>query len=555
MASVSTSHQGAIRRHVFKACEGCRQQKTRCSGESPCARCTKLSLPCIIRSVARQRRDTPREPAQNDGPNTLLVALRSVRIRNATTGKTAVYGPTSTIALLHLIARETQANPDPHMGPLHGVVDSDMSTSAFNYDPLLSQSHSYQCSLSLEGSLTPPLCMTAIPNDILQFFLQRYVVTAWKLLPIQSPTQLQDVYKLSYRALSGNCAPPLLYPILLYQLAMGSLSTVQGELSDMLTKECELFISAGGYLSDELELQLNILMAQYYSETGSFDKAYSMLGSIASRIYSAGLHLEPRTPAIEQLLRFLLGLESHLCLALGRRPLLRPNLTVPNEGQPADTDFIAGLFDISNSMLDATPDQKSTFDAVSHAIWCTHARLESYWKEQEPVLAFAHADPSGPRRMEEGLYLNTILYEYAIVANLKPFLLYLGYNHILDRNRKSPTLSSETEAHFTRTRQGDPRVENALTIILNSSKRIISLIAGICQRGTVAKDLPMNSFFLETACVALVAYGLWSGELTAVWESIDLGIQCLEQLQYQHVSAMRLAAVRATIEQSGLSRM
>ncbi|KAL2825689.1 hypothetical protein BJY01DRAFT_241503 [Aspergillus pseudoustus] len=553
--SLSRPERATVRRHVFKACEGCRQQKTRCSGESPCARCLKLSLPCIIRSVARQRRDLPRDSAKEECPNALAMALKSVRIRNQTTGKTAVYGPTSTVALLHLIARQSRANPSPQIGPLPAVIDSELSIDAFNYDPILAPP--YQCSLALEGSLAPPLCMTSIPNNILQFFLERYVATAWKLLPVQSPTQLQAVYTSSYRALSANSAPPILYPIILYQLAMGSLCTVQGDLAHMLAQESELFVSAGGYLSDELELQLNILMiilvyAQYHSEIGNFDKAYSMLGHIAGRVYSTGLHIEPRSAAVNWLLRVLVSQESCVCVALGRPPILNPNLTVSSEGQPADPDFATGLFSIIKSILSANYEAKTTFDETCHMMWSTHSQLMSFWEEQEPILQFAHASPSSPRYVAERMSLDMILYQYAVIANFKPFLLYLGYSHIVNREGKSPAASPETE--YSTTDKKDPMVEKALEIILASAKNIISMIFGICQRGTVAKDLPMNSFFLQTACVSLVAYGLWCGDPTVVWESIDTGIKCLEELQYQRVGAMRLAAVRACIDQSGLRR-
>ncbi|CEL03763.1 hypothetical protein ASPCAL04907 [Aspergillus calidoustus] len=555
MASLSKSHRTTIRRHVFKACEGCRQQKTKCSGESPCARCVKLSLPCVIRNIARQRRDPTTETAHNDCPDSLMMALKPVRIHNATTGRTAVYGPTSTVALLHLIARESRASPSPPAGALQGVIDSNLSIDPLNYGPLLAQQH--HCSLSLQASLIPPLCITTIPNNILQLFLQKYVVTAWKLLPLQSPTQLQAIYTSSCRALSSNSGPPIMYPILLYQLALGSLCTAQGELSDMLAQESELFMSAGGYLSDELELQLNVLMAFYHSEIGSLDKAYSMLGHIASRIYAAGLHLEPRAPAVDRLLRMILSTESYLCVALGRPPLFSPNLTVPKKDEPLNTQIITGLFDITKSILTTNQEPKATFDGVCHSIWNNHARLESFWEEHQPTLLIAHTDPASPGHVEEGMFLDTIMYEYAVIANLKPFLLYLGYSHIVNRDGKDPFLVELGSS--TPVRQ-DPRVEKALEIILASAKRIISLIFGICQRGSVSKvcvspkDLPMHSFFIETACVSLLAYGLWCGDPGVVWESIDTGVRCLEELQYQRVAAMRLAALRATIEQSGLRR-
>jgi hypothetical protein len=191
---------------------------------------------------------------------------------------------------------------------------------------------------------------------------------------------------------------------------------------------------------------------------------------------------------------------SYLCIALGRPPLLSPNLTVPKKDEPLNTQIITGLFDITKSILITNQEPKATFDGVCHSIWNNHARLESFWEEHEPTLLIAHTDPASPGHVEEGMFLDTIsalldpswlshadpiiVYEYAVIANLKPFLLYLGYSHIVNRHEKDPFLV-ELESS-TPVRQ-DPRVEKALEIILASAKRIISLIFGICQRGSVSK--------------------------------------------------------------------
>lgn len=64
----------------------------------------------------------------------------------------------------------------------------------------------------------------------------------------------------------------------------------------------------------------------------------------------------------------------------------------------------------------------------------------------------------------------------------------------------------------------------------------------------------MHSFFLEAACISLIAYGAWSNNQAAVWDSIELGVRCMEQLQYQRAAAQRLATVRTAMEQTGLKR-
>lgn len=250
------------RRHIVKACEGCRQQKIKCNGESPCERCARLSLPCSVRTVARQRRKlmptkTPQKKAGHENSELLQMALRPVRVTNEATGKSAIYGPTSTVALLHLLASHKQDYPLP-IKNYGASVDTALPAGGFNFNRLVVEPYNVPPTLGL--SLTPPVCLTTIPNQVLQFFLNRYVGTAWAILPMQSPAQLGSLFSSAYTAFSHNSPPPPLYPLLLYQLAMGSLSTMQGDLADILAQESDLFISAGVHLPDALDLQLSIIM-------------------------------------------------------------------------------------------------------------------------------------------------------------------------------------------------------------------------------------------------------------------------------------------------------
>jgi hypothetical protein len=247
------------RRHIIKACEGCRQQKIKCNGKTPCERCARLSLPCTVRTVARQRRQKIlQKRAQENDVEIIQTALRPIRITDRATGRSAVYGPTSTIALLHLLAAKNDNYAISVEVSSTSLVHTDLCMNGLKLNPLAYQPYSIPPTLGL--SLTPPLCLTTIPNQILQFFLNRYVSTAWSILPMQSPAQLGALFASACAAFSHNVPPPTLYPILLYQLAMGSLVTAQEELSDMLVQESDLFISAGAHLSDTLDLQLNILM-------------------------------------------------------------------------------------------------------------------------------------------------------------------------------------------------------------------------------------------------------------------------------------------------------
>ncbi|KAL4812418.1 hypothetical protein BDW67DRAFT_188689 [Aspergillus spinulosporus] len=527
------------RRHIIKACEGCRQQKIKCNGKSPCERCARLSLPCTVRTVARQRRQKIlQKRAQEDDVEIIQTALRSVRITDRATGRSAVYGPTSTIALLHLLAAKKDIHAISIEVSSTSLVHTDLCMNGLKLNPLAHQPYSIPPTLGL--SLTPPLCLTTIPNQILQYFLNRYVGTAWSILPMQSPTQLGALFASACAAFSHNAPPPTFYPILLYQLAMGSLTTAQEELSDML----------------------------YYREIGNFDKAYALLGPTASKIYAAGFHLEQRGPEVEKLVHILVGVEGFVCIALGRPPILGPGIQVSHENESTDAKFFTGLFAILSPSLRAQNNHTVSFDELWHSIWTTQARLKAYWEEYEPLLRMAQTEPHRPWNLEDTMRLNFTLYEYAVLTNMKPFLLYMGHQSLALSRAASPASHSSggmdvnSGALTVTARLGDPlktasdnaKLASATECILNSAKNIISTISELRQGCSDAKDLPMHSFFLEAACISLIAYGAWSNNQAAVQDSIELGVRCMEQLQYQRSAAQRLATVKTAMEQTGLKR-
>ncbi|KAL4954131.1 hypothetical protein BDW69DRAFT_144461 [Aspergillus filifer] len=598
------------RRHIGKACEGCRQQKIKCNGELPCERCARLSLTCTVRSVARQRRRQTSHKAPEHDADVVQKALRPVRITNEATGRTAIYGPTSTVALLQLIADlakneraisiRTPQIPLPTLqvaagsgtdllisaGPAPGVH------SRFTFEPYTLNTPPNP---SLELSLSPPLCLNTIPNQILETFMKLYVGTAWSICPIQTPAHLGALFASCCTAFSQNVPPPVLYPIILYQLAMGSMFTNQGQLADMLTQESDMFIAAGAQLPQALELQLNILMMQYYSECGEFEKSYTILGTIASKVYAAGFHLQPRSPDIEKLIRILLAGERYIhphpsfllfypmannshysfaCIALGRPPLLGTNIHIEPEDQSADQKFFAGIFGILCSSLKIQQNPINGLDELWESIWAVQARLTAFWEENEPLLRFPHTDPHRPWGPGETVALNALLYDYAILTNLRPILLYIGHKHSRSQTGRSaspspgpgPVTSASTStapstALTTRPRphpltsaKANPEITRACEYILVSAKKMVATISDVQRSGSLAKDLPMNSFFCESAVTALVAYGVWYDNPGAVWDSIDLGVRCLETLQYQRAAVKRLANVRRAIETSGLRR-
>ncbi|KAL4999840.1 hypothetical protein BDV10DRAFT_183987 [Aspergillus recurvatus] len=554
------------RRHIVKACEGCRQQKIKCNGKSPCERCTRLSLPCIVRTVARQRRQKIlQKRAQEDDFEIIQTALRPVRITDRVTGRSAVYGPTSTVALLHLLASRKDDFAVSIEVSSNSLVHTDLFMNGWKLNPLAHQPYNISPTLGL--SLAPPLCLTTIPNQILQFFLNRYVGTAWSILPMQSPAHLGALFASACAAFSHNVPPPTLYPILLYQLAMGSLATAQEELSDMLVQESDLFISSGAHLSDTLELQLNILMISAPTARAGYKLTFR---PTASKIYAAGFHLQPRGPEVEKLMRILVGVEGFVCLALGRPPILGPGIQVSLENESTDTKYFAGLFAILSPSLRIQQSRAADFDELWQSVWATHGRLKAYWEDYEPLLRTAQTEPYRPWNLEDTMRLNSTLYEYAVLTNMKPLLLYMGNQSSALSRAASPApqasggiggigantgaLTLTTSLDPSKTATDHAKMAPASECILGAAKKIISTISELRQGCSGAKDLPMHSFFLEAACISLIAYGAWHNNQAAVWDSIELGVRCMEQLQYQRAAARRLATVRAAMEQTGLRR-
>ncbi|KAL4745046.1 hypothetical protein BDW72DRAFT_211800 [Aspergillus terricola var. indicus] len=559
------------RRHISKACEGCRQQKIKCNGESPCKRCSRLSLTCVVREVTRQRQQ------RDDASDAIMqTALRPVRIRNEMTGsgapRTAVYGPTSTVAVLYLISsRKSGYTALPEAA---NVTNSSLSLETFNYH-LFTLGITPGSSLPLGPAvLTPPLCLTTIPKQLLEFFLNRYINTAWGTVPIQSPAQLTSLLQSSCSAFSRNAQPPTFYPVLLYQLAMGSLLTRHEEFSEMLVMESSLFVSTAGGLTEEMKLQL-----VYYSEVGNFDKAYEILGYAQGIICTAGYHLDPQaqTPGVKRLLQTLLSLDTlvYVCIAVGRPSLLTPTICLSSNDIDINcpvSKFVSGLFDIINNTLRAQQHPDMSFERLWESAWTTHNKLVSFWAENQPALQFAHADSGAPRGVAGEMGLHVILHQYAILTNFRPFLLYLGYRSIVGekddnispRSKASQELELEPSAGATSvsqrnndSKETETRLSAISDYIYTSALTIISTLSEIRRNGSLLKDLPMNSYFLETACISLICHGLWHGTQSAVqiWDALDKGLQCMEALQHQKVTLMRLAAVRSAIEQSGLQRL
>ncbi|KAL4804593.1 hypothetical protein BDV18DRAFT_161688 [Aspergillus unguis] len=556
-SSRASSASAQPRRHIIKACEGCRHQKIKCNGGSPCERCARLSLPCTVRTIARKRRretqTPPKRPTQSENDSDLLrLALRPVRVTDAT-GKATVYGPTSTVALLQLLSSQSNVSLDvqPHL------AISDLSPGGLRY-PLQMPFQAYNPPPTLGLSLTPPLCLSTIPSQVLQFFLNRYLGTAWAILPLQTPAQLTALFSSSCAAFSQNAPPPAMYPILLYQLAMGSLVTVQSETADLLVQESELFVSAGANLPEFFDLQLN-----YYRETGRFEKAYAMLGSVATKVFSSGMHLEPQSPEVASLMRSLLSAETFICIALGRPPLLGPSMRASSENEPPSSTFLTGLFNILTPSLRAQQMQAGDLDELWSTIWTAHAKLKAFWEEHAPPEDDASAVVDR-RRIGENRALKSGLYEYAILTNLRPVLLYIGHKQAAasldtgDGSALSPASSATTATTTTTTTRTDgssshdENLAMASETILVAAKNIIANIAEVRQRGSLAKDLPMNSYFLETACLSLIAYGVWHKSPGAVRDSLDLGVRCLEHLRYQAIAAKRLETVNRVLEGSGL---
>ena len=79
----SASKVSAPRQKITRACDNCKEKKTRCTGTLPCGRCTRLSLPCEYN--AAYSRGLPPDPL----PAPASVAARYLRNRSSSHASTS----------------------------------------------------------------------------------------------------------------------------------------------------------------------------------------------------------------------------------------------------------------------------------------------------------------------------------------------------------------------------------------------------------------------------------------------------------------------------------
>ncbi|KAL4967876.1 Zn(II)2Cys6 transcription factor domain-containing protein [Aspergillus stella-maris] len=480
----------SLRTHISKACEPCRQQKIKCSGETPCKRCLRLSLTCVVRKVTRQRQRQPRlqvntsSQCKINGSNAIFrIALKSVRIRNEIAGsavsRTAVYGPTSAVAVLHLIALGRSSGPGytAFLTEEKSVINSDLSLEDFNYHLLALGS-----SLPLDSAvLPPPLCLTIIPKQLLDEIGN--FDRAYEILSHAQGLICTAGYHLDPRAQTPG-VQRLLRTILSVDIyiciAVGRPSLLTSTMS-LSTHDTDTDSPVSKFVSGLFSIMNNTLRAQQDPDM-TFDRLCDLVWTTHSELESFWAEHQP----VLQFAYVGLGVEGGVT-------------------EEMELHVVLHQYAVNNS----TNLNRST------------ALLEP---EQEP------AQPSTA----------TSIRQKGKRSSNQPYT--------------QPPLSSIIKQIYTCaskiifTLSKISRAGSLLKAIVNFNLLSLDLPMNSFFLETSCLSLVCCGLWHGHG------HGHDTPDDEQVWDALDEGIQCLEALQNQKIACMRLAAVRAILKESGLQR-
>lgn len=129
----SRNRNGAVRQKITRACDSCKERKTRCTGTLPCSRCIRLSLACRYNAAYSRGLPSDPLPATSSSGGTASDAGRSNATfsRRSTGGSLSARNPVDTQRTLPGLRHVVSAcnSPEPgatdfegnYLGPASGI--------------------------------------------------------------------------------------------------------------------------------------------------------------------------------------------------------------------------------------------------------------------------------------------------------------------------------------------------------------------------------------------------------------------------------------------------
>ncbi|RAL14159.1 uncharacterized protein BO97DRAFT_423075 [Aspergillus homomorphus CBS 101889] len=174
---------------------------------------------------------------------------------------------------------------------------------------------------------------------------------------------------------------------------------------------------------------------------------------------------------------------SHICVTLGRPPLVRPVLPSPPESKHPQATFLDGICDT----IHQDHQFQQSLDLDFARLWDTsvalHERPKQHWSQMEPALIFANRDPNRPKMNLERMKMDMArvdtneVYNYANLVIYRPFLQLVvpsSSTRHLQLGSQSPDLSSVVASPAD-----DPTLISACQNAANGAINVISALEHI----------------------------------------------------------------------------
>ncbi|PWY68870.1 hypothetical protein BO83DRAFT_418739 [Aspergillus eucalypticola CBS 122712] len=567
---------------VFKACESCRQRKVKCDGARPCHSCIKHSTPCIFRKSARRQLGNSKQvlPAaqsveESISPDSdsctsqstrswnaqqrsdLRYVLRAPKTSEGRSGRgkiTRIFGPTSPVAVLNLILDLIAESYGSHH---HNLTEGSPIRQHIDVQEYLRQAFATNdvlCSPSL--NLSPPGPLDTVPVQVQSLLLERYIKTSWKILPFQSPDSLRScLSRLSYQPISQDedkARRSIMFPL----LAIGSITTGHGNIGEMFIREAQRNKATPLYMGDILALQSDMLMisdfsffncwatkltaaihAQYHTDCGSFEVAWIQLGEIFAKFLAAGMDSPTRSAQEQAIISAFCCTESLLCIALGRKAVFSSNLKHLPKSDKTIIGFMHPFFRILADIQSLYQQQNLDFIELWSALRSLHQRLENFWLMEDPSQVAPEGDEPN---------MGTVLFQYSLIVLYRPFLLIKAMESL--RNIKSGS-----SLHYTS--EGSETaaiISAACEYAIRAATKTINFFSRLYKTSLIQKSLPLNAFFLENACYALLIDSLWGDRMSLHSSLIHACVHAMEQTQEQKFTSTRLPVIKQVLQKAGI---
>ncbi|RAH81703.1 hypothetical protein BO86DRAFT_410027 [Aspergillus japonicus CBS 114.51] len=491
--------------------------------------------------------------------NHLNYILDALQINDGPHGRgriTRTFTSTSTVTVLNVIL-DLIARPDSP-SPNNLATESRSKPHTYVLEYLRQAIVGYEALPPPPFSPSPPGPLDTVPLQLQSLLLERYIAMSWKTLPFQSPRSLRArlsclfALPVSQMQVEDHALRAIMLPL----LAIGSITTGYAELGEMLISEAQRNTITLYYMGDVLALQSDLLMIQYWIDSGSFESAYLRLGTTLAKILAAGLDRPTRSAHEQAVISAFCCNESLLCVVLGREAAFSSSIRHLPQSNHTIIGFMHPFYRILADIQRLHQHKTKDFMKLWNACCALRQRLLAFWSMDGPFDDSSDGENLNMGSVckcselfawhSEGFLTHSTVLHYSVLILYRPFLILRA----LENNR-----DGHGDWDLNNSPAGRERVETiskGCQYSIDAAAKIISFFRRLYETEFIQKNLPLNAFFLENACYALIIDSLWGNRRSLYLSHIQTCLHCMEQTQDQPVTSSRLSITKHIIGRIGM---